>query len=295
MANSIDPTAFIEPGAQLGANCKIHRYAVVNRWAILGDRVTVHPFAVVGGDSQDLKFDGDSESWVRVGSGTQIREGVTINRSTHAGGVTEVGENCLLMANCHVAHDCIVGREVVIANAVLLAGHVTVGDYAVLGGASVYHQFIRVGGGVMVGGGARVTLDLPPFTLLTERNEVIGINLIGLKRRGAPREAIRELKEAFRAVYATPGNIREIAAVILSSRRFKTAECRSFLEFFGDSKRGFARLRHGRAISQSVADEVGPQRDGSEEASDETEMDSYPLNAANRALSDIRTRPFSAG
>jgi UDP-N-acetylglucosamine acyltransferase len=162
MANSIASTAFVEPGAQLGADCTIHQYAVVNRWAILGDRVTVHPFAVVGGDSQDLKFDSRSESWVRVGSGTRIREGVTINRSTKPGGVTTVGENCLLMACCHVAHDCAVGREVVLANAVLLAGHVKVGDYAILGGASVYHQFIRVGNGVMVGGGSRSS-DLPPY------------------------------------------------------------------------------------------------------------------------------------
>jgi acyl-ACP--UDP-N-acetylglucosamine O-acyltransferase len=110
----------------LGADCEILQYAVVNRWAVLGDRVTVHPFAVIGGDSQDLKFEVRSESWVRVGSGTRIRVGVTINRSTNPGGVTTVGKNCLLMACCHVTHDCAVGREVVIANAVLLAGHVTV-------------------------------------------------------------------------------------------------------------------------------------------------------------------------
>jgi len=280
MATSIASTAFVEPGAHLGADCTIHQYAVVNRWAILGDRVTVHPFAVVGGDSQDLKFDSRSESWVRVGSGTRIREGVTINRSTNPGGATTVGENCLLMACCHVAHDCAVGREVVIANAVLLAGHVKVGDHAVLGGASIYHQFIRVGNGVMVGGGSRITLDLPPFTLLTERNEVNGLNLVGLKRRGTSRDAIRELKEAFKALYATPGNIREIAALMLSSGRFITAEGRCFLEFFDDSKRGFARPRQSRAFVREVAEEIGPG-----ELPDESEPEAYPLNAANRAVS----------
>ena len=142
----------------------------------------------------------------------------------------------------------------------------------------------------MVGGGSRVTLDLPPFTLLTERNEVSGINLVGLKRRGASREAMRELKEAFRAVYAKSGNIREIAAAMLSSRRFKTAEGKSFLEFFGDSKRGFARLRQDRTFPRVTDDEIDSQIDAFDETPDESEFDSYPLNAANRALSNTSTR-----
>jgi UDP-N-acetylglucosamine acyltransferase len=285
MPTSVDPTAFVEPGAQLGADCKIHQYAVVNRWAILGDRVTVHPFAVVGGDSQDLKFDGNSESWVRVGSGTRIRESVTINRSTQPGGVTEVGENCLLMACCHVAHDCVVGRDVVIANAVLLAGHVTVGDHAILGGASIYHQFVRIGRGAMVGGGSRVSLDVPPFTLITERNEVIGLNLVGLKRRGASRDSVRELKEAFQEVYRTHGNIREIAGELLSSSRFKTAEARCFLEFFGDGKRGVARPRQDPALVRELDENASPENDAAIEAIGALDFESSPLNAANRALS----------
>ena len=243
MPTTIHPTALVEPGAQLGEDCDIHAFTIVKRWAILGDRVTVHPFSVVGGDPQDLKFDGRSESWVRIGAGTRIRESVTVNRATHPGGVTAVGENCLLMAGSHIAHDCTVGRQVVIANAVLLAGHVTVGDHAILGGGSAYHQFIRVGESSMVGGGARITLDVPPFILAAERDDIAGLNLIGMKRRGFPREAIRELKEAFRMVYGTPGNIREIAAGLLAGDGFKAAESRRFLEFFAGGQRGFARRR----------------------------------------------------
>ena len=239
----IHPTAIVETGAQIGAECEIHPYAIVKRWAILGDRVIVHPFAVVGGDPQDLKFVAGTESWVEIGSGTRIRENATVNRGTHVGGITRVGENCLLMAGSHIAHDCTVGREVVVANAVLLAGHVAVGDHAILGGGSAYHQFIRVGEGTMVGGVARCTLDLPPFSLVVERDEVIGLNLIGLKRRGVVGPAVEQLKEAFRAVYFTPGKIREIAAKFLAGGGFTAPEARRFLEFFAGGQRGFARPR----------------------------------------------------
>ena len=283
MPTSIHPTAFVEPGAQLGADCTIHQYAIVNRWATLGDRVTVHPFAVVGGDPQDLKFRQGSESWVKVGSGTRIRESVTINRGTDPGATTSVGDNCLLMACSHVAHDCTVGNGVVIANAVLLAGYVTVEDYAILGGASIYHQFIRVGRGAMVGGGSRVSLDLPPFTLITERNEVIGLNLVGLKRRGTSPEAVRELKEAFHKVFGT-ANLKEAAAEILSRATVRFEETRLFLEFFRNGKRGFARLRNEASEWAERAERESSRPSYAAETPGADESDISPLNSANRAL-----------
>lgn len=243
MPTAIHPTAIVEPGAELGAGCEVHAYAVVRRGAVLGDGVVVHPFAVVGGDPQDLKFEPGTRSGVRVGAGTRIRESVTINAATAEGAFTVVGPNCLLMAGCHVAHDCLVGHDVVIANAVLLAGHVHVGDHAILGGGSLFHQFIRVGERAMVSGGSRCTLDLPPFGLVAERDEVVGLNLVGLKRAGIARESVRQLKEAFRAVYLGAGNIRELASEALASGRYTAAEARSFLEFFAGGTRGFARLR----------------------------------------------------
>jgi UDP-N-acetylglucosamine acyltransferase len=248
MASSIHPTAIVEPGAQLGADCEIHPYAIVKRGAVLGDRVVVHPFAVVGGDPQDLKFKPGTLSGARIGAGTRIREYVTVNCATEAGHFTEIGENCLLMACSHVAHDCVVGRNVVIANAVLLAGHVEIADNVILGGGAACHQFVRVGEGTIVGGLSRITLDLPPFALVAERDELSGLNLVGLRRRGVSREGIAELKEAFRTVYATAGNIREIAATALASGKFQAAETRRFLEFFAGGQRGFARaqVRKGR-------------------------------------------------
>jgi UDP-N-acetylglucosamine acyltransferase len=180
---------------------------------------------------------------VRIGAGTIIREYATINRSTEQGGHTVVGSNCLLMACSHVAHDAVVGDNVVIANAVLIAGHVTVGDHAVLGGGSAYHQFTRVGEGAIIGGLSRITQDIPPFVMAAERDEVAGINLVGLRRRGVPREAIREIKEAFRLVYFTKGNIREVAASALSGGGFTSAEAARFLEFITKGTRGIARAQ----------------------------------------------------
>jgi UDP-N-acetylglucosamine acyltransferase len=237
----IHPTAIVEPGAQLGADCEIHAHAIIKKHAILGDRVVVHPFAVIGGDPQYLKFDPKTESFVRVGNGTVLREYVTLNRAIHAGQATTIGENCFLMSGAHLAHDCAVGNNVVLANNALLAGHVSVGDSAFIGGGAAVHQFTRIGEGVMLGGLARITRDLAPYTMVAERDEVSGLNLIGLKRRGASREAIRELKAAFRAVYSEHGNIRLLAQTALTEGSFASAEARAFLEFFLSGKRGFAR------------------------------------------------------
>jgi UDP-N-acetylglucosamine acyltransferase len=247
MPTSIHPTAIVESGAQLGDDCVIHAYAIVKQWAILGDRVAVHPFSVVGGDPQDLKFVSTTRSFVRIGSDTRIREGVTVNRATDEGRWTVVGDNCLLMATAHVAHDCTVGREVVVANAVLLAGHVEVGDHAILGGGAAIHQFCRVGERAMVAGGTRATLDYPPFCLAAERDELIGLNLIGLKRSGMERETVLQLKEAYRAVYGTPGNIREVAAQLLAGGAFPAPPVQQFLRFFLGGKRSVARPRRGLA------------------------------------------------
>ena len=245
---SIHPTAIVEPGAELGAGCEIMAYAVVTKHCVLGERVVVHPFAVVGGDPQYLKFDRATDGRVQVGAGTVLREHVTINRSIHPGKFTSVGENCFLMAASHIAHDCEVANHVVFANAALLGGHVSVADYTFLGGGAAVHQFCRIGESVMVAGHASVTRDVPHFTMVAERDEVIGFNLVGLKRRGFSRVAMAELKAAFHEVYFTTGNIREIAAQRLAANAFETGEARRFLEFFAGGKRSFARAR--RAVTE---------------------------------------------
>ncbi|MSU69915.1 MAG: acyl-ACP--UDP-N-acetylglucosamine O-acyltransferase [Opitutaceae bacterium] len=249
MATTIHPTALVAPGAQLGVDCEIQAGAVVTRHAVLGDRVVVHPYAVVGGDPQYLQFDRAAVTGVRVGAGTVIREHVTLNRSIQEGGCTTIGENCFFMAASHVAHDCAVGNNVVLANGALLAGHVRVGDHTFLGGVAAVHQFCRIGESVMVAGHAAITRDVPHFVLVAARDDVIGFNVVGLKRRGFARAAIAELKAAYHAVYFTRGNIRDIAVQQLAANAFESAEARHFLEFFADGKRGFARARRPAAAT----------------------------------------------
>ena len=247
MASQIHPTAIVETGAQLGADCEIMAGAIVTKHCILGDRVVVHPYAVIGGDPQYLKFDRSLAAGVRIGAGTVLREHVTVNRSIHAGGFTTIGEGCFIMASSHVAHDCAVGNNVVFANAALLAGHVSVGDHTFFGGGAAVHQFCRIGESVMVAGHASITRDVPHFVMVAERDDVIGFNLVGLKRRGFSRESLAELKRAYHDVYFTPGNIRNVAAAAQASGTFHAPESRRFLEFFAEGKRSFARARRAEA------------------------------------------------
>lgn len=218
-------------------------YAVVTRHCVLGDRVVVHPFAVIGGDPQYLAFNRAMVTGVRIGAGTVLREHVTVNRSIYEGKVTVIGESCFLMAASHVAHDCELAERVVMANGALLAGHVSVGEQTFLGGGAAVHQFCRIGGSVMVAGHASITRDVPPFTMVAERDAVIGLNAVGLRRRGLSRALIEELKEAYRKVYFTPGNIREVAAQLLAANAGHAPEVERFLQFFTQGKRGFARVR----------------------------------------------------
>ena len=250
---SVHPNAIVEDGATLGAGCVIHAGAVVTRHAVRGAGVVVHPYAVVGGDPQDLKFDPATRTGLRVGARTVIREHVTLHRATRPEGWTEIGTDCYLMVGCHVAHDCRLGDRVIMANAVLLAGHVQIGDGAFVGGGAVIHQFTRVGEGAMVGGAARVSRDLPPFSMITERDEVVGLNVVGLRRRGLPRETLSELKRAFRAVNVSVGDMREIAATELAVGGYASPEARRYLEFFAGSRRSFARAR--RPGSDGSADD----------------------------------------
>ncbi len=216
----IHPTAIVESGAALGTGVQIGAYAVIGADAKVGDNCrigahsvvtgntemgsecVVHPHAVVGGEPQDLKYHGEPTRLI-LGARNHIRENVTLNIGTESGGgVTTVGDDCILMACSHVAHDCTVGNRVILANNVMLAGHVQVQDFAILNGGVGIHHFTTVGRFAYVGGLSRITKDIPPFTIVEGHpSRVRGINVIGLKRGGLSDAAIRALKDAYRVLY----------------------------------------------------------------------------------------------
>ncbi len=235
---TVGPYSIIEEGVEVGAGCVLAAHAILRRGVILGQGVKVDSFAVVGGDPQDLRFDVAIPSGVRVGDRTVLREGVTIHRSTKASEFTEIGADALLMGYSHVGHDCHVGALVIMGNCALLAGHVEVGEGSFLSGGTVFHQFMRIGEGVMVSGNARLGLDVPPFTLAAERNELHGLNLVGLRRRGYDAATIAELKRLYQVVYQG-GSPRVNAATALRGGLARSEPGTKFLAFFAGGKRGF--------------------------------------------------------
>lgn len=230
-------------GVQIGDGSVLAEHVMLRRGTVLGIDNRVDSFSVIGGDPQDLGFDTHTESGVSLGDHVVIREGVTIHRATAAGGNTTIGDHCFLMATAHVAHDCRIAERVILVNGVLLAGHVTIGKHTMLGGAVGVHQFTRVGEGVMIGGNGTATYDVPPFTMAADRNQLSGLNLVGLRRRGVKTEAIRDLKRCYHEVYAD-GDPRERAAATLAAGEIGTSDVgRTFLEFFVGGTRGFLRPR----------------------------------------------------
>ena len=212
----IDPTARIEPGAEIAHGARVGPFCVVGAKVRLGPGVTlhshcvvtgatevgagteIHPFAVIGGTPQDLKYQGE-ETRLVIGARCRIREHVTINIGTDGGGgITRLGDDCLLMAGVHVAHDCQVGDRVILVNNAGLAGHAVVEDDVIVGGLSGVHQWVRVGRGAIIGAVTMVAHDVIPYGLVqAPRGRLDGLNLVGLKRRGLSRADIAALRAAF--------------------------------------------------------------------------------------------------
>jgi len=216
---SIHPTALVDSAARIGDGVEIGAFCVVGPEVVLGDGVSlrshvvvqgdtevgagtvVFPFVVLGEIPQDLKYAGE-RTRLRIGDRNRIREHVTMNLGTAGGGgETRVGEGGLFMAGSHVAHDAQVGDRVVVANSAAIAGHCVIGDDVIIGGLAGIHQWVRVGQGAIVGALAMVTHDVIPYGLVQgPRGELDGLNLVGLKRRGTPREEISALRAAYAAL-----------------------------------------------------------------------------------------------
>ncbi len=204
----IGPYAVIEDNVVLGNSVKVQTGAVISHGARLGEEVNVFPHAVLGAVPQDLKFGGE-ETTLEIGDRTVIREFVTMNRGTSAHKRTVVGSDCLFMAYSHVAHDCIVGNNCIFANSATLAGHVTVEDWAIIGGLVPVHQFVVIGCHAMVGGGWRVSKDVPPYTTAAGNPlKPMDINKIGMSRRGFSDETISNLKKAYKILFRSKNDMK---------------------------------------------------------------------------------------
>jgi UDP-N-acetylglucosamine acyltransferase len=234
---AIDPTARIESGAVIGQRVTIGPFCVIGPDVVIGDdcrlvaqahvtghttigpRTVIYPFASLGTLPQSIKYRG-GPTRLSIGADCDIREGVTMNTGTEDGAsVTRVGDRCFFMAGSHVGHDCQVGSGVTFANNAVLGGHVTVGDHAVFGGHTAIHQFVRIGEGAMIGGMTSARTDVIPFGFVFgQSGELVGLNIVGLRRRGASRADLHRLRRAYRLLFFGSGRFAERSEAV--SREF---------------------------------------------------------------------------
>jgi len=207
---TIGPYCTIEADVTLGANCSLLSHVVVAGRTTIGEGTEIYPFASIGHQPQDLKYQGEP-STLEIGRNCIIREGVTMNPGTAGGGLkTIIGNECAFLANSHVGHDCIIGSNVIFSNNVMLAGHCEVGDYVIIGGGAAVIQFARIGAHAFIGGMSGVENDLIPYGMaLGNRAYLSGLNIVGLTRRGFSREDIHDLRRAYRLLFAAEGTLKE--------------------------------------------------------------------------------------
>lgn len=253
---NIHPTAIIDSSAEIGSDVIIGPYCVIEKDVVVGDRTELHshivlmsgtrigrdckvsPGAVLGNVPQDLKFGGE-ESELIIGDRTTIREFCTLNRGTeHGGSTTRVGSDCLLMAYSHVAHDCSVGDNVILANGVNMAGHVVIEDNVGISGLTVIHQFTHIGQYAYIGGGSKVSQDVPPY-ILTSSDPLAyyGPNSVGLRRKGFTGAQISEIKRAYHYIYRTKLNLSQ-AIEAIKTELSESEVVKNILTFIERSERG---------------------------------------------------------
>ncbi len=252
---SIHNTALVSPKARLGENVTIGAYSVIEDGVTIGSNTSIGNFNTlctgtsigrdcrifhtcsIGEAPQDLKYGGEQTKTL-IGDRVTIRESTTINRGTAAHGITEIGNDVLLMASVHIAHDCIVGNNVILANLVTLGGHVTIGDWASLGGGVLVHQFCKIGKHAFIGGGYRIVQDVPPYILAAgEPLRFGGINRVGLQRRGFSEETRKKIKNIYKS-YFLGKSTRSAALESMKKTSFSTPEEKYIIRFIESSDRG---------------------------------------------------------
>ncbi|MFS4455511.1 acyl-ACP--UDP-N-acetylglucosamine O-acyltransferase [Maribacter sp. 2304DJ31-5] len=249
------PLAYVHPGAKIAKNVVIEPFTTIHNNVTIGDgtwigsnvtimegarigkNCNIFPGAVISAPPQDLKYEGE-ETTVVIGNNTTIRECATIHKGTSDRMKTVIGKNCLIMAYCHVAHDCLVGNNCIFSNNSTLAGHVTIGDNVILAGLVAVHQFVSIGQHAFVTGGSLVRKDVPPFVKAArEPLSYVGINSVGLRRRGFISEKIREIQNIYRILYQKNYNNTQ-AVQIIEAEMEATPERDEILQFIRDSQRG---------------------------------------------------------
>ena len=249
------PLAYVHPGAKIAKNVVIEPFATIHNNVVIGEgswigsnvtimegarigkNCSIFPGAVISAIPQDKKFD-DEDTVTIIGDNTTITECVTINRGTTDRMKTVIGQNCWIMAYCHIAHDCIVGDNCIFSNNSTLAGHINVGDHVVLAGMAAIQQFCSIGKHAFVTGGSLVRKDVPPFVKAgREPLSYVGINSIGLRRRGFTTDKIREIQDIYRILYQKNYNNSQAVAIIEAEMQ-ATAERDEILEFIKNSQRG---------------------------------------------------------
>jgi UDP-N-acetylglucosamine acyltransferase len=238
----IEPFAYVAANVTIDEGTWVGPNSTIMDGARIGKKCRIFPSAVVSGIPQDLKFRGE-DSTAEIGDNTTIRECATVNRGTAAVGKTIIGAGCLLMAYSHIGHDCFIGNNVIVGNSTALAGEVDIDDFAILSAGTMVHQFAHIGAHVMIGGGAKVRIDVPPF-IKADRDPLsfLGLNSVGLIRRGFEKERIDEIHEIYRAIYLRGMNFSQ--ALEFVEKEFKSSPDRNYiLEFIRKSERGIIRAR----------------------------------------------------
>lgn len=251
----IGPYAVIGPQVRIGRDSSIGPHSVIEGCTTIGCKNTIFQFASVGAIPQDKKYQGEDSS-LTIGDRNTIREFATLNIGTTGGGmVTRIGNDNLFMVYSHVGHDCQIGNNVILANCATLAGHVILEDYVGVGGLAAIHQFTRIGESAYLGGGAMVSLDVPPYCMAQgDRARLFGLNLIGLKRRGFSEEQLSALKRAYRTFFAEGLTLKE-AADRTRQEQAASPEAVHLAEFIASSQRGICRPR--RNAGQEGEDDLG--------------------------------------
>lgn len=238
--------AVIESDVVIGAHCRLEPYVYIKRWTTLGDHNTISAGTALGTDPFDKAFGGE-RSYLKIGSGNQIREHYTVSRGTEPESVTWIGDNNYIMSSGHIAHNCRVGNDNVIASCALVAGYVEIENRAFVSGGVVIHQFSKIGELAMIGGNSRVNADIPPYFLCSEFNvSPVGLNIVGLRRAGFTASRIRPLKQAFRLLYRSGLKLTEALRRIESEA--PTEETLHLVEFIRSSKRGICQPGPSRVL-----------------------------------------------